>query len=111
MRKDTGRLGEVARRHLQPVDIDVVRRDAQLAVERREVVEDVEELVLEVVLDERSVGIVPQGRIPREVGADLSSLACQPGYRRVGAEDCDRLHRWETWIRRTRSAPRTPGVS
>lgn len=49
----------------------MVRRGSKLAVQGCEVVEDVEEFVFEVVLDERSFGIVSKGGVPRKICADL----------------------------------------
>lgn len=86
-----GRLREVAGRGFEPFCVAAVRSHGELRVKCREIVQDVEELVLEVVGHERPLGVVAQGRVPCELGTDVDrELARHPDQLpRVGLELLD----------------------
>lgn len=75
MGENAGGLVEVARGALEAVRVVAVAGDGQLRVEGGQVVYDIGSLELEVIMDDRSFGVVSQRGIPGEVGAYLSCRA------------------------------------
>ncbi len=73
--EDASSLVEVARCGLEAVRVVAVAADGQLRVEGGQVVYNVGSLELEVVVDDGSVDVVSQRRIPGKVGAYLSRRA------------------------------------
>lgn len=78
--EDAGGVAEIIGSGLQAFGAGTVRGQGELGVEHGEVEQHTHRFVFEVVLHERSLGIVAQGWVPGEVGTDVDrELARYPG--------------------------------